>query len=344
MKSISSASILNTKLYKPLVKDYYVVRQRIINVMEKNLHNPLSIIIAGTGYGKSVTVSQWLDRTKSSYCWLSLDDEFNDVHTFFSYLVYTIQSVFPDALKDLKSILQTTEIYPRKMITNLLINELDNLNKQLIIILDDYHKINNSEIHDIINTIIKYPPAKLHLAIISRYDPPLILNQIRSFDNINEIRMSALSFTQDEIKNLVDKILHIRIDEELATYLLQRTEGWIVAIRLALRQMAQSENIKKPIIELKVKEEYFSQYLQEEVLATLEKPIRKLFFIASISDRFSMELLEALAVEDGENPANLDNDTFNQLTIFISVQAIIFMIMILLRSLSDMLRNLETLH
>jgi len=313
MKSISNSQILNTKLYKPPVKDYYVIRQRIIDLLEKNVHNPLSLIVAGTGYGKSVTVSQWMDHTKFNYCWLSLDDEFNDVQTFLSYLVHSIQSVFSSTMQEINSILQEAEIPPTKVLVNLLINELDQLNEQFIIVLDDYHKINNSQIHDIINVFIKYPPATLHLVILTRYDPPLSLNKLRSFGNITEVRMSALSFTPEEISILVDKTLHSRISEKQTEELFQKTEGWIVAIRLALKHIAQSENIEKTIKELKTNEEYFTQYLQKEILAKLEKPLRKLFLVASISDRFNRGLLEAMIIDGDEHSDYLDIDYFKRL-------------------------------
>ena len=46
--------ILNTKLYKHDVKSTYVIRKRIIDYLENNRSNRLSLVIAATGYGKSV--------------------------------------------------------------------------------------------------------------------------------------------------------------------------------------------------------------------------------------------------------------------------------------------------
>ena len=79
MKSTHNEPILHTKLCKLIVKEHYIFRKSIIDNLDENRHNPLTLVVAPAGYGKSVTISEWLDHTKTNYCWLSLDDEFNDV-------------------------------------------------------------------------------------------------------------------------------------------------------------------------------------------------------------------------------------------------------------------------
>jgi len=92
MKSITASPILRTKLYKRLVKHHYVIRQSIIDELEKNRQNPLTLVVAAIGYGKSVTVSQWLDHYSAKYCWISIDEEFNDLRTFLNYITYAVRS------------------------------------------------------------------------------------------------------------------------------------------------------------------------------------------------------------------------------------------------------------
>jgi len=53
--------ILNTKLYKPEVKAHYVFRKEIVENLEHHRDKPLTLVVAATGYGKSVTISEWLD-------------------------------------------------------------------------------------------------------------------------------------------------------------------------------------------------------------------------------------------------------------------------------------------
>ena len=122
MKSTFSEPILRTKLYKPVIKDSYVLRKSIIDRLEKNRHNPLTLVIAPAGYGKSVTVSEWLDHSQACHCWLSLDEEFNDVRTFFLYLVHAIRIVFPDAFTELHDLIHGSEMPPLRVLNRYLIN------------------------------------------------------------------------------------------------------------------------------------------------------------------------------------------------------------------------------
>lgn len=321
MKTTYQEPILRTKLYKPIVKDDYVIRQSIIDQLENNRHNSLTLVVAATGYGKSVTVSQYLDQTSARYCWLSLDDEFNDVRTFFLYLVYAIRSVFPDALSILDDLLQGPELPPQKVLINFLINGLDETDQEIIIVLDDYQTIQNKQIHEIINGLLKNHPPKLQLIIISRRDPALNLSSPRTFRDINELRMSGLSFKQDEIIALAEKILHIPINEKIAALLLQKTEGWIVGLRMALVRMAKSKDLEKTIEELTIDQQYFRQYLLEEVLQQQPEPVRKLLLTASILDRFSRDLLEAILHDDEESHVYPEKESFDQL-----IRSILFVI------------------
>ena len=170
--------------------------------MEENRQNPLTLVVAAAGFGKSVTVSQWLNKTKARHCWLSLDDEFNDVLTFFFYLVHAIRTVFPESLTELHTLVHGTETPPLKILIRYLINDLNELPEEFIIVLDDYHRINNSTIYKIIDTILNNPPGNVHMVVISRRDPPINITKIRSYNNLFDLRMSRLRFSTDEIVTL----------------------------------------------------------------------------------------------------------------------------------------------
>jgi len=321
MKTTFQEQILRTKLYKPRVEDHYVIRQTIIDQLEENRHNPLTLVVAATGYGKSVTISQWLDQTNAEHCWISLDEEFNNVHTYFLYLVYAIRSVFPDALSILYDLLQGPEMPHAKVLINFLINGLVEIDQEIIVVLDDYHVIENKQIHEVINSLLKNSNPKLHLVIISRRDPPLNLSMLHTFGDINKVRMAGLSFKRDEVISLAKKILKIQISEKMAERLVEKTEGWIVGLQMALMHMANSRDLDKAIEELKSDQQYFDQYLYNQILLQQPQPARKLLLIASILDQFNRELLEALLKGELEKISYPDETQFDKL-----VHSILFII------------------
>jgi len=112
MKSNLHVPVLRTKFYKPQIKDHYVIRQDLIDSLEENRTNPLTLVCAATGYGKSVTISEWMDCTKAKHCWISLDEEFIDLRTFIAYLVHGIRSIIPGSMEELGNHIDSAELPP----------------------------------------------------------------------------------------------------------------------------------------------------------------------------------------------------------------------------------------
>ena len=59
------------------------------------------------------------------------------------------------------------------------------------------------------DTWLRFPPPNIHLAIISRLDPLLKINSLRNNNQMIEIRMNDLSFSDDEVADLFKKLLEI---------------------------------------------------------------------------------------------------------------------------------------
>lgn len=65
-----------------------------------------------------------------------------------------------------------------------LINDLvqlfhDQPDKTSVVILDDYHVIHAAEVHEAVMFLLDHLPARLHLVVATRADPPLPLGRLR---------------------------------------------------------------------------------------------------------------------------------------------------------------------
>ncbi len=305
--------ILNTKLYKPDVKDHYVFRKQIIEELEENRSKPLTLVAAATGYGKSVAISEWLDFTKAKHCWVSLDDELNDLRLFLAHIIFGIKYSLPDSFPELSEILAAAELPNEKILSNYFINELDEIGEELILVLDDYHLISNRQIHNVLDELLKYCPRKFHLVIITRRDPPLKINTLKSYGAVNEIRMSELSFTPAEIVTLANKLTHLKLSEKLVKDLLEKTEGWVIGLRLALLTMTEEKDLEKAIEEIGGDKHYFTQYLLDEVFLHQAKEVQEILLIASIFDRFNKELLKFVIENRPSINENTDYSVYDNL-------------------------------
>ena len=234
--------MINTKIYRPPVTPDQVFRQPLIDKLKAKQYLPLTLVVAPAGYGKSVTISQWLDQTSNPNAWISLDDEHNSPRIFMDYLVAAIQQIFPGSLDNFKSILESNDSLTYNTLVPSLINELDAIGEEFILVLDDYYLIRENAVHTIVNDLLAYPPQNMHLVIITRMDPPLNINSLRAYSRVHEIRMKELSFNEEETAKLFKTVLDLDLPDETIQNLLDKTEGWAVGLHLACLSIADHQD------------------------------------------------------------------------------------------------------
>jgi LuxR family maltose regulon positive regulatory protein len=145
------------------------------------------LVSAPAGYGKSYLVSCWLTECNIPFGWVSLGHEDNDLRKFLEYLTAAIENAAPGGLEKTNVILKAVELPPLQEVINTLINELDEIEKEFVLVLDDYYYIRQPEIHKLISGLLQYPPDNMHLCIITRQDPPLKIGSLRAYNQRNEI-------------------------------------------------------------------------------------------------------------------------------------------------------------
>ena len=70
--------MLHTKLNRPTLSKNLLRRPQLIEKLDKNSHLPLILIVAPAGYGKSILVSQWVEKKSCKCCWLSLEKSMSE--------------------------------------------------------------------------------------------------------------------------------------------------------------------------------------------------------------------------------------------------------------------------
>jgi LuxR family maltose regulon positive regulatory protein len=83
-----NSTILRTKLHRPPAPGDYVHRARLSDYLDQQLEQPLTLISALAGYGKSTLVSCWLDSCDRPSTWISQDE--NDTTCVSSFLILSL--------------------------------------------------------------------------------------------------------------------------------------------------------------------------------------------------------------------------------------------------------------
>ena len=99
----------------------------------------MTLISAPAGYGKSVLASQWLETCECPGAWLSLDENDNDLRVFLTYLIEALQSAFPGATPETRTLLKAANLPPEKVLAYNLLNDMEQVEEPFILVLNDYH-------------------------------------------------------------------------------------------------------------------------------------------------------------------------------------------------------------
>ena len=188
--------LLSSKLYIPPHRPDLVARPRLIEFLDAGIHRKLTLVSAPAGFGKTTLISEWVHHCGCSVAWLTVDKNDNEPVKFLTYLIAALQHIDPGIGVNIQAALTETPSPQLDILLTRLVNEIENLPKKHIIVLDDYHMIENESIHDILNFFVEYLPQKSHLVVVGRNDPPLPISRMRVQGTLTEIRTPMIRFTK----------------------------------------------------------------------------------------------------------------------------------------------------
>jgi LuxR family maltose regulon positive regulatory protein len=182
--------VLTTKLHPPRRRRTLVARPRLRDRAARSGHPALTLVSAPAGFGKTTLVADWYGGERAT-AWLSLDAGDDDPERFWSYVLAALATVSPDVIADTAPLLQRGRV-PLETVVATLINDLETASHDIVLVLDDYHVITASEIHDSVAFLLEHLPPQLSVVIVTRADPPLPLASLRAEGALLEVRAADL--------------------------------------------------------------------------------------------------------------------------------------------------------
>ena len=289
--------ILNTSLFKPEISSSHLKRERLSWLFSANLDKKIHLVIAPSGYGKSLAISHWLESITIKYSWLSLNDNFNDIQGFLAHLHSGINKQCPNALTKLLPIISALRLPDINYIANVLSNELLEIPNKLIIVLDDYHGISNQEVHDLIHILLSNLPDNIRVVISSRKTLPFNSSKWIAYNEVHEVTLNHLKFNMEEFETLSSKLLKDTIDKNYEKELFEYSEGWIVGILLLLKNIATQPKWHQNSSQNLFRQSHIVDYVNHELLASEELLTKRCLVIASLFDRFTLNMVSQLYAE-----------------------------------------------
>ncbi|MGD8530583.1 MAG: LuxR C-terminal-related transcriptional regulator [Syntrophobacterales bacterium] len=296
--------LIHTKLQRPPVSPDILPRPRLLEFIDQGRKRPLTLISAPAGYGKSTLASRWLEVCECPCAWISLDEHDNDLRMFLSYVTNALGAIFPAAAEKTQRFLEARNLPPFSVLAPILLNDLDTIDEDFFLVLDDYHCIHETTIHDLMAVLLQHPPRAMHLVLLARRDPPLPLVRLRARRQMNEITMEQLRFTCEETAAFLEKALEFSIDDSTAAVLEEGVEGWVTGLRLAALSVRGKEDLNRLLSGVQKGFHYITDYLISEVISRLPPALAQYMMEVAILDRFCPALCEAIHVSKGEPREN----------------------------------------
>ena len=301
-------TLLRTKLYIPPLWPNLVPRSRLIDQLNDCLEpgHKLALISAPAGFGKTTLISAWNQQIDQSLAYLSLDDGDNDLNRFLTYLTAALQTVHSTLGATVLPALLSQEAINIEAVLTILLNEINELPKDVILILDDYHVIESQPVDKAVTFLLDHIPPQMHLVIAGRIDPSVPLSLLRARGEMTELRANNLRFTADETAAFLNQAMGLELSTSATAALEMHTEGWIAGIKLAalsMQGLSDKKDIDEFIRNFTGSHRYIHDYLADEVLQQRPKGTTDFLLLTSILTRLNASLCDAVRF-GGSNPPN----------------------------------------
>jgi len=316
--------LLETKLHPPLLPASLIERTHLHAQLDTCLTHKLVLLQAPAGFGKTTLVNQWLATRPISRAWVSLDERDNDLLRFWRYIIAACQQLLSPEQQPIGQAVQAqlqrspADLPTLDTVLTPLLNALAAPSSGGLLVLDDYHVINEPLVHETLAFFVDYLPESTHILLLSRTEPELPLLLWRARGELSELRGADLRFSQAEMSDFLRKILPFSLSDDLLKRLESTIEGWAAGLRLlsltlarwrtaeAIEQAVYASSTRAPGMlagEADTLHHSLLDYFASEILATQPEPIQLFLLQTSILDRLCAPLCNA--VTESEQGADL---------------------------------------
>lgn len=289
-----SLKIISTKLKVPVPRRDYIRRVSLLEKLKTFLDYKLTLVQGKAGSGKTTLLACFIQENPSIvFRWITLDSRDNNIFSFWYYLLKALKDYLKDEYENILLLFETAmhrEDIERTII--LLINQLNKQDDDIVIVLDDFHHIYDTNLVRTIEFFIRYLPDNVSYIVLTREEPSFYLGDLAVSNQLLEIGEEELKLTYAEGIDFLKQTLKMQQDDEIVSQISMLSEGWIGGLQLV--GLAFSNNENTSIDSIKVLNKYVIDYLSKEILNVLGEDEREFLIKTSILNYFNEEICNRL--------------------------------------------------
>lgn len=289
-----SEMVIKSKLIAPRQLKNHFHRTRLEEKFKASLDQSLTVIHAGTGYGKTTALIT-LSSLYPQVFWYTLTEPDRDPTLFLAHLI----SAFQPTTSRLVAQLEEDGFSVSSSIFTRLLNQLtQELEEDTLFVLDDYHLV--CDVPDIarwMEQLIENHPPLLHVAIATRNIPetPAFIRW-RVKGTLSILDQEDLAFDQEEIAELYAQHYGFPISKDQAESIYSYTDGWVIALQMIWQRLQTSptRQLDQILSELPKSFSEVFYFLANEVLMRQPKGLQTFLISTAVLRQLDAKSCDAL--------------------------------------------------
>lgn len=288
-----------TRVQPPVPPRHLVHRSRLDAALDTAVEAPVGLLLvsAPAGSGKSTLLGAWLATRPEAVAWLQVEDSDSDPARFWSHLTHAIGRAGPSIVPALHPVVVASN-GDDAVVVPALVNRLAELPEPLLVVVDDYHLVDDDRVHRGVERLVDLCPPHVTIALATRVDPPFRIGRLRVRGRVAEVRAEDLRFTPEEAAGLLSGT-GPSLDPRLVTQLCGRTEGWAAGLVLAGLSLQHAGDPESFVAAFRGDDRLVVEYLRDELLSGLDAEDHRRLLETSVLDELTGDLVDAVTGDTG---------------------------------------------
>lgn len=279
-KPVSISKISRPQPYKAFL------RTRLFRLLDRYRKRPIIWVCGPAGSGKTTLVSSYVEHRNLPNLWYQVDSGDGDIATFFHYLGLAARKAAPRKRKPLPHLtpeyLLTIQVFTRGFFRDL----YNSLNVPSVMVFDNFHEVTSpSQFHEVIQNGLSEIPTGINVIIISRSEPPQVLERMRANQLMSVISWDDLHLRLDEFKGIIRHKGFKKMSNDMIRKLHTNTEGWAAGLLLMLEKSKPEDIPTQSLnkLEPEVVFDYFASEIFQNIGRETQDILTKTALIPSIT-------------------------------------------------------------
>lgn len=299
--------LIPTKFAPPRISPQSTPRAKLLARLLDSRDSRLTLVCGSAGFGKTTLLAQWrqqLLKDGELVCWLSLSPDERHLPQFRAYLTGALQQAGLPVDDGTALASEVRANLPVAGLVATIIDAVCQRRQDVFLFIDDYHHVDDSDTHALIQGLVDHGPETLHLILASRTHPPLAVSRQRLTGELSEITFPDLPFDFAETQDFLAKHLGDVVPDD-ARLIHDITDGWPVCLQMICIRLKRSPANRDVLSQMLHRRTDLQRYLSEDVVRHLAPDLSDFIEKLSVLRRFNADLAQHVT-GNARAPALLD--------------------------------------